>query len=137
MKKAIFLILALNLLFSCGRGGNSEKDIKKYEETKEKLAEREKENPLNFLIVVADNKKNLIGQTVVKGVIENKASVASYKKVRVKLLYFKQGALVTNHEEVYDEVIRPNHRYEFKAKYFTPKGTDSVAASIMSAEVVK
>ena len=69
--------------------------------------------------------------------IENKASVASYKKLRVKLLYYKQGALVTNHEDVFDDVIRPNNRHEFKAKYFTPKGTDSVAVSIMSAEVVE
>lgn len=124
-------------LASCGGSGNSEKDLKKYEETKEKLEEREKENPLDFLIVIADEKKNLIGQTVVKGVIENKASVASYKKVRVKLLYYKDGALVTNHEEEYDEVIRAGHRYEFKAKYFTPKGTDSVGVSIMSAKVAE
>ena len=134
MKQILFLTVIMPLMLSCG-SSNSEKDQKNYEETKEKLEKREKKNPLDFLTVIADNKKNFIGQTVVKGVIENKASVAAYKKVRLKLLYYKQGTLVTNHEEELDEIIRPNNRYEFKAKYFTPKGTDSVGVSVMSAKV--
>lgn len=137
MKKFVAVLFCASFLISCGGGSNTEKDLKKYEETKKKLAETENENPLNYLTIIADDKKNLFGQTVVKGIIENKASVAAYKKVRVKLLYYKNGVLVTNHEEVYDDVIMPNNRHEFKAKYFTPKGTDSVGVSIMSAETFK
>jgi hypothetical protein len=133
--KTLLFIFVLPLVVACSSGGNSEADLRKYEETKEKLAQREIENPINFLRVVAEKNKNLIGQTVVKGVVENTASVASYRDIRLKLLYYKQGQLVENHEEEYNATIPPNNKMEFKAKYFTPKGTDSIAVSVMKAQV--
>ncbi len=83
------------------------------------------------------DKRNLIGKTVVTGVIANNATVCSYKKVRIKMLFYnREGKLVENHEEVVDEVIKANNKASFKSRYFTPKGTDSVALSVMSAEPV-
>lgn len=122
-------------MLSCGSKGSSEKEITNYEASKEKLAERERKYPLEFLTITSQNKRNIIGQTVVKGNITNTATITSYKKVRIKLLYYRQGTLVANHEQVQDEKVKPNSNNSFKAKYFTPKKTDSVAVSIMSAEV--
>ena len=136
MFKNSIAILIVSCLLSCGGNASSEKDIQNYEATKDKLAKREQKFPIEFLSINSTNKRNLIGQTVVNGVIKNAATVTAYKKVRVKLLYYSSGALVENHEEVYDEIILPNNQHSYKAKYFTPKTTDSVSVSIMSAEVV-
>lgn len=104
-----------------------------YEQQKESLLDKEKKNPTKFLQVTGDDKRNIWGKTVYKGVVKNTASVCSYKNIRVKLLYYKEGSLVTNHEELFKETLAPGNEFEFKAKYKTPRGTDSVYASIMSA----
>ncbi len=135
MLKNFLLLLALLGLLSCGSKGSSEKEIKNYEASKEKLAERERKYPLEFLTITSRDKRNIIGQTVVKGDLTNTATITSYKNVRIKLLYYRQGTLVANHEQVEDEIVHPNDSKSFKAKYFTPKKTDSVAVSIMSADV--
>ena len=137
MLKNLIAIFAMCCLLSCGGNSSSEKDIEKYEATKEQLAKRETKFPIEFLSITSSNKKNLIGQTVVKGTIKNTATVTAYKKVRVKLLYYSQGSVVENHEEVFDDIILPNNQHSYKTRYFTPKNTDSVSVSIMSAEVVK
>lgn len=129
-------LVLMSCLLSCGGNSSNERDIEKYEATKEQLAKRETKFPIEFLSISSSNKKNLIGQTVVKGIIKNTATVTAYKKVRVKLLYFSQGSVVENHEEVFDDLILPNNQHSYKTRYFTPKNTDSVSVSIMSAEVV-
>lgn len=136
MRSILNLFIAAILLCSCG---SSEKkfDKQSYEEHKESLAEKEKKNPLNFLSVTGDNKKNLIGQTVIRGKISNKATVSAYKDVRIKMLCYKDDKLVIEHEDVIDDVIKPNSTKDFKTKYRLPKGTDSIALSIMSATVVE
>ena len=128
--------IILFLLTSCG---SSEKkfDSQSYEQHKESLAEKEKKNPLSFLTVNGGNKKNIIGQTVVHGRISNKATVSSYKDVRIKMLCYKDTKRVEEHEDVIGDVIRPGATNDFKIKYRLPKGTDSIALSVMSADVAE
>ncbi len=140
MPKPFFLLLLVcATIFSCKGKNEKNFDIVNYEKTKETLADKEKSSPLSFLKVTGtDKRKWLFGTTVYKGTIHNKATVCAYKDVRVKLLYFNTaGVLVANHEELLDDVVSPNSEIDFKAKYHTPKGTDSVSAYIMSAKVVK
>ena len=59
-----------------------------YESSKESLYDVEKEAPLEFLSITENNKRNLLGQTVVRTVVKNKASICTYDKVRIKFLYF-------------------------------------------------
>ena len=101
------------------------------------MLDKEKNNPNNFLRIEGENKRNIWGQTVYKGVIKNTATVCAYKEVRVKLLYFKEGKQVANHEEFYSDVINPQDEFSFKTKYKTPKHTDSVHVYIMSAKAAK
>lgn len=138
MKQGI-LLLALYCFFllSCKNDKDEKKlDKQSYQQQKESLLDKEKKAPKQFLTLTGTNHRNFWGKTVYNGTIHNSATLCSYKDVRVKLLYYKSdGTLVTNHEEQFDEIIKPGGEMEFKAKYKTPRGTDSVAASIMSASV--
>jgi hypothetical protein len=132
MKHTIyFLFLVAVLVCGCNSGSS-------YENSKENLYDKEKDAPLDFLSISGSDKRNFFGQTVVRATITNKASVCSYDDVRVKLLYYdKEGKQVANHEEELEKPVGPNSTVKFTAKYFTPKGTDSVAMSIMSAKALE
>ena len=122
---------------ACNSKDKSEqKENDKYEQTKESMEQTEKKNPKRFLTVDGHDKRNLLGQTVIKGTISNKATVASYKDVDVELTFFsKTGALLEKDHEVIYETIAAGSSTNFKTKYFAPKGTDSVAMKIVGAKV--
>lgn len=120
------------MLFSC----KEKFDSKTYIETKESLAQREASHPEQFLRISSDDKKNLFGATIIKGKVMNTASVAAYKNTRIKMLCFKNGIRVEEHEDVIAEAIKPGTVKNFKTKYHLPKGTDSLALSVMSADII-
>lgn len=134
MKYFPCLCFTILLFLSCGSSENK-LDEQSYTEQKQSLEQKEKKHPLQFLSVQGDDKKNLIGQTVVRGTVYNKATVVSYKSVRVKMLCYKEGKMIEEHEDIVGEIIRPNSEQGFKTKYRLPKGTDSIDLSIMSADV--
>ncbi|WP_153799162.1 FxLYD domain-containing protein [Foetidibacter luteolus] len=137
MKQFIALIVTVLMLVSCGESSDKGFDENNYQTAKESLADKERKSPVTFLEVGGNDKRNWLGQTVVKGTIHNKATIVSYRDIRVKMLFYnKDGKLVTNHEDVYTETIAPGGSMKFKARYGTPRGTDSVALSIMSAAAV-
>lgn len=113
----------------------SAKNEESYVAQKESITTKEQKHPLKFLTVKGDDKKNLIGQTVIRGTITNKASIVAYKDVRVKMLCYKNGVMVEEHEDVISDVVKPNASVNFKTKYRLPKGTDSIAVSVMNAAV--
>ena len=139
MKNLLVLVFIASILFSCS--GNDTKspvtEKENYEKTKESLGDKEKKNPENFLTVSGHDKHNLLGQTVVKGTVTNKATVATYKDVDVKLdFYSKTGTLLETDKETVFEIIGPGQSKNFKTKYFAPKGTDSVALTVTAAKNV-
>ena len=139
MKSLLFSLLIPIALFSCSESDSkkAEKEKDSYEATKESLQDKETKNPQNFLTVNGHDRHNLLGQTVVKGTITNKATVASYKDVDVKLdFYSKTGTLLETDKETVYEIIGPGQSKNFKTKYFAPKGTDSVALFVTAAKVV-
>jgi hypothetical protein len=139
MKPLLLLSFATCFILSCNSNDSQKKKSEKdsYEATKENLGEKETKNPQNFLAVSGHNRHNLIGQTVVKGTVTNKATVASYKDVDVKLdFYSKTGTLLETDKETVYEIIAPGQSKNFKTKYFAPKGTDSVALAVTGAKVV-
>ena len=137
MKKHIlFLIACFAILFSCN-SDTSKSEQENYELTKENLLKKEQERPQNFLVISGNNKRNLLGQTVVKGVITNKASVATFKDAEIRLsFYSKTKALLETDKETIFEQLAPGESKHFKTKYFAPKGTDSVALEVLNAKVV-
>lgn len=115
---------------------SKDKTLNSYQKTKETLAAKEKKNPIAFLYVTGNKRRNLIGQTVIKGKISNHASVASYKDVNVELsFYSKTRTLLEKDNETIYEIINPGQTKSFKTKYFAPKGTDSVGYEIIGAKV--
>ena len=136
MKDLFSTCLIVFSLCSCG-GAEKKLDEQTYTAQKESLEQKEKKHPLQFLRVEGDDKKNIIGQTVIRGTISNKATVASYKDVRVKMLCYKDGKMVEEHEDIIEDIIKPNSDKDFKTKYRLPKGTDSIDLSVMSASIAE
>jgi len=132
----VFFFTASILIFSCTNSNKYEVKAKdKYENTKEELAVTEQKNPERFIKVTGSDKRNLLGQTVVKGTLFNSAKVVSYKDVDLKLsFYSKTGALLEEDHETIYETVEPGGSKSFKTKYFAPKGTDSVAIKVVSAK---
>jgi hypothetical protein len=129
-----FLLVILSFFFSISC--KEKFDTKTYQENKESLAQRESEHPQQFLKISSNDKKNLFGTTIVKGKIVNTASVAAYKNARVKMLCYKNSIRVEEHEDIMPDVMKPGTVHNFKIKYHLPKGTDSLALFIMSADAV-
>ncbi|MDB5230082.1 MAG: hypothetical protein JWN76_887 [Chitinophagaceae bacterium] len=136
MKPAFSILIISFLLFSCKSNPKSEE--KAYKEEKESLYSKEKKNPLKFLKVKGDFHKNLFGQTVIKATVENKATVCTYKNIRIKMLFYdKNNNLFENHEELITENISPGNSNHFKSRFSAQKKTDSVSFSIMNAIAVE
>lgn len=139
--KKLFLLLSVfsSIAFSCNSDAKkalTEKEV--YEKTKESLKAKEEKNPQNFLFVDGHDKRNLLGQTVIKGSLTNKATIAVFKDVDINLsFYSKTHALLETDKETVFEVLHPGESKNFKTKYFAPKGTDSVAITVLGAKVVK
>jgi len=136
MRQLVLVLLAGGWLCAC-QSADRKFDKQTYEQQKESLLDKESSHFEKFLVVEGEDRRNIWGQTVYRGKIHNRATVCSYNNVRVKLLYYKDGAQVANHEEVFDHALAPKETLSFKAKYHTPRGTDSVAVSVMSASPVK
>lgn len=135
MKQLVAVLFVCLFITSCKDDKKEKKfNEKTYEENKESLGDKEKNNPARFLIVDNRDRKNLIGQTVVIGHLTNNATVCTYKDVEIKLSFFsKTGVKLDEGIETIYETIPPGEKIKFKTKYFSPKGTDSVAIQILKA----
>ena len=137
MKRIVPILLISILSFTACSNDDKKAEPKKdkYEQTKETLEATEKKNPARFLTVGGHDKRNLIGQTVIKGTITNSAKICSYKDIDVELAFYsKTGTLLEKDHEMVYETIAPGTSTDFKTKYFAPKGTDSVALTILGAK---
>lgn len=137
MKSYISIIALVAItLPACKSGSSNEKKEKEsYEVAKETLAEKEQKNPAAFITVSSKDKHNLIGQTVIKGNLQSKAKVAVYTDIELELAFYsKTGALLEKDTEVIYETLQPGSSTNFKSKYFAPKGTDSIAISVLKAK---
>ena len=136
MKNFVYLILVVFVISSCEN--KNDYDItkeKNYEKSKLNLEKTEQNSPAVFLFVSGERKKNILGQSIIKGQIKNIAKIVSYKDVDVKLYFYsKTGTLLEEDHEILYETIAPGRIKKFKSKYFTPKGTDSVAFKIITAK---
>lgn len=134
MKQAIVLFTGIFFFISCSEDHGYEIDAN-YEASSINMQKAEKKNPAAFLTVKGEKKKNLIGQTVVKGSIFNSAKIVIYKDVDIKLsFYSKTGAVLEEDREMVYARVAPGSQVNFKSKYFTPKGTDSIGFKVVGAK---
>jgi len=129
-------LFILSLFFTaCSSSDKSAEKKDKYEQGKESLEETEKKSPTRFISISGHDKKNLLGQTVIKGTLHNSAKISSYKDIDVELsFYSKTGTLLQKDHEIVYETVEPGSSTNFKTKYFAPKGTDSVAMRVVAAK---
>lgn len=138
MKKLLCLITITVILFtSCESKAEKEKVEKdSYEKAKESLEEREKKNPIAFISVTSKDKHNLIGQTVVKGTVDNNAKMCTYKDVELEFSFFsKTGVLLQKELKTVYENIPAGKSVDFKEKMWVNKDSDSMSIRIVSAKV--
>lgn len=131
MRLFVFCLIIV-VLISC----KNKFSDKTYSENKVSLSQNEQLHPEVFLKISSDIKKNIFGTTVIKGKIINTASVCAYKNTRIKMLCYDNNIRVEEHEDLIDKIIKPGREQSFKTKYHLPKGTDSIALSIMHAEPI-
>lgn len=134
----LFIFVFISFVACNSKESRAEKEKESYEKTKAALLGKEENNPAMFIHIKGENKKNLIGQTVIKGKISSSATVAKYKDIDIKLnFYSKTQTLLESDDETIYVTIVPGATEKFKTKYFAPKGTDSVAISFVRAKVLK
>ncbi len=135
-KTGLVAITCIIFLFACKSNGTqsaSEKEV--YQKATKALEEREKKNPVSFLIVKSHDKSNLIGQTVIKGTIDNTAKICTYKDVQLELSFIsKTGSLLEKDIETIYDLVAPGKSIDFKTKYFAPKQTDRVVIKVLGAK---
>lgn len=135
MKRYLSLLLVSSLIFISCNQSSSSADADSYENSKETLEEKERKNPSQFLIITGKDKRNIVGQTVIKGSIANTAKVCTYKDVNIELAFYsKTGTLLEKGTETIFEIIPPGDKASFKIKYFAPKGADDVRMKVLSAK---
>ena len=121
---------------ACKNDNNySIRDKAQYENSKASLEKEEKKHPERFLKITATHKRNLLGQTVVKGNVFNQAKMVHFKDVLVKLSFYSStGTLLGEDRHTIYEAIAPGASISFKSKNFAPKATDSVAFKVETAK---
>ncbi len=138
MKKILCLVTIIGILFTACKSKTEKETTEKevYEKAKESLEEREKKNPVEFITVTSKDKHNLIGQTVIKGTVNNNAKMCVYKDVELELSFFsKTGVLLQKENETIYDLIAPGKEVEFKKKFFVNKDADSMAIKVLKAKV--
>ena len=129
------LIISLLLTFfaSCDSNSNSPSNSS-YENTKMSLEDKEKANPLSFLSAKGTYRKNLINQWVFEGTIANTATLATYKDVVLRIVYYsKTNSEVGSEDKTVFEYFKPGTNQEFKIKSRGYEGAETVGFEIVSA----
>lgn len=133
-KNLLLSLFTLIFITACTNQKTEKKSNDQYKKSKLTIAQIEQQNPLQFLEVEGKDKHNLIGQTVVKGEISNKATVVTYKDISVSIQFIsKTGAVLEEDEEVIYDEVKPGSNINFKSKFFAPKGTEDVKMKIIKA----
>jgi hypothetical protein len=134
IKNFLLSAVTLTLIISCNDQNAASKSKDPYKSSKLTIEQIEQQNPIRFLEIEGKDKHNLIGQTVVKGVITNKATVVTYKDIYVTIKFIsKTGAVLEEDEEVIYDEVKPGSNINFKSKFFAPKGTEDVKMKIIKA----
>ncbi len=138
-KIPVLYILLLTIFTACDSNNQyNVSDENNYKEQTQNIKEVELKNPTQFISVTGKEKKNLLGKTVVNGIIYNRAKMAEFQDVELKMkFYSKTGALLEENVETVYEKISPGGSVKFKTKIYAHKGIDSLQIEVMGAKGVE
>lgn len=133
--KILLCLISSIFFFSCDSNNNSTSPTNSsYEETKMTLEEQENSNPLGFLEAKGTYRKNLIDQWVLEGTITNTATLATYKDVILRIVYYsKTNTEMGAEDKTIFEYFKPKSKQEFKVKTNGFDNAKSIGFQILSA----
>ena len=135
LNEVIIFCLLISVVSCKGDHNQFTMDEDNYSTKTEDVAKMEYAHPAKFITVKSSNKKNLLGQTVVRANVFNTAKVATFKDIEMKLQFFsKTGVVLEEDIETVYEKINAGGSTKFKSKFFSPKGSDSVSITVLSAK---
>lgn len=138
MKNIIVILLCCVIFASCEDSANKQQPSSKYEEKKASIADMERDSPLKFLKVSGSHRNNIINQTIVEGDITNKATLTTYKNIKVQLNFLdKEGKSIEKQKHNIDDEIKPGATTDFKIKAKHVKEATSVSIDIVEATADK
>jgi len=127
----VLISLAIELIAEYSNYDNPQN----YNEKVFSVGEIERSNPTRFLSIDGQWNENFLGtKFVIKGSIQNIATVAGYKDVNIVVKYYtKTNTLITTESYVLYEFFQPNSKndYELRVPYY--KNTAKLNWEIVSA----
>ncbi len=132
MKKILYpLIIAFTscLIYACGNEPTEEDlpevvdqydtgiedDIISHELEKESILEKEQTKPNDYLLLHGDCKRNIKGEWILKGTLENIAKEATFSNIHLTAEYYdKLDSMITSSDEILSSSIAPGEVVELK-----------------------
>ncbi len=126
-------------VISCQSDSTNNNEIDSdYIESKSTLENKEIENPLSFITIDADYKKNLLGMWVIEGTVTNSATLVTYKDIELEVnFYSKTDELLGTSTEVIEGEFPAGETKEFKTKITGFKETKKIDWKIINASTTK
>ena len=138
MKQVGIFMLLCFVIAGCNSGANSQRPSTQYEEKKTSIADMERESPLKFLKISGSHRSNLINQTVVEGEVANKATLTTYKNIKIQLTFLdKEGGTIEKQKHAIDDEVKPGTTADFKIKVKHVSEAVSVTMDVVDAEADK
>lgn len=135
--KTLILVISLFLISSCESNETYDTNPS-HEEIKITLEEQENATPTDFLTATGTYRQNLINQWVIEGTVSNNATLATYKDIVVKIVYYsKTKTEIGSEEKTLFEYFKPNTNQKFKIKSEGFEGTSSIGFDVISANSVQ
>lgn len=101
---------------------------------KTELAQKEANNPLQYLSVHGKMHKNLLGKKIIKGSITNMASVASYKSLQMAVIFLSNNETELQTQQFFvNDFVTPNNKISFRSVFVAPPETAGFRIKVLSA----
>jgi hypothetical protein len=118
-----------------------------YEKVKEKtpeelrleLVQKERQNPSEYIEGKLRMRVNILGETVFEGTINNTASVAVFKDIKIRFNFLsKTKTILAKEDFVIYELLNPQQSIQIKKiKTYAPNNTENFSFSIVDATPVQ
>ena len=128
-------MLGVFAFFNMFTTNNSKSNPSNYQKPKMTIEETENSNPKRFLSVEGKyNESFLSNKFIVKGKITNRASIADYKDIIIRIKYYsKTKSVIESEDYTIYEVFPPNQEKSFKFDAKKYKDVESIKLNIIGA----
>lgn len=98
------------------------------------LAQKEADNPLQYLSVHGKMHKNLLGKKIIKGSITNMASIAGYKSLQMAVIFLSATETELQTQQFFvNDFVTANNKINFRSVFVAPAETAGFRIKVLSA----